>query len=414
MSKVFYEDENKYVVKSIALPTHNKSDLIKDGATLCEDVVCRIYLDAAPSKEFEDIAREKDGDMYAANCFYIEAIAGRDKPDEPWQTSNWFLFYVTDNGDSIFLDDSAELLEAWTYFQEEFNREIVVEDVEHTVCEWLNGFRKDGWHAVNNLDIDSADYEKMEGLVADLCKQIFPELHEAVWGQYPGNEDLIFRDKNDSEGYNLYYYNPDSNAGGQIVQCPFDLDDAPQMINNEDYMDVLAGHVQYLSDVDTEHFLNTIFELIELKQNGFYLGNDVSEVCRAIVNENKSVENIIDSAVGRSVEVEDNTIVSSKRFVVCVANNVDYNIRVSKAFNTREKALEVLQDWYEENKRNVEENLEEYSLENDVYKVSCFNDDLFYGRIVEIEVDLSLEKSLDNTLRNTGSHNNEKSNIGME
>ncbi len=162
------------------------------------------------------------------------------------------------------------------------------EAVEKVVYDWLNGFRESGLVAVTNLDIESSEYKDIVGLVEELCSDVFPDLYEEVFGSSCGALDLIFREKDDPDGFNLYYYNPDSSAGGLIEQCPFDKDDAAKMIDNEDYLGVLAPYPHYLSDVNTEHFFNTIFELIELKESGLYLGNGVNEACRAIVCENKN------------------------------------------------------------------------------------------------------------------------------
>ena len=188
------------------------------------------------------------------------------------------------------------------YDMADSSRKLTLASVETAVSAWLSGFKKEGaFAAVTGLDINSDDYKEMLALVESLCEQEFPELHDAVFGDGAGAVDLIFRDRNDSDSYNLYYYNPDSNAGGLIEQCPFRKEDAAEMIGNEDYMDVLASYTHYLSDVDTEHFFNTIFELIEMMRDGFYLGYDVSEVCKGIVGE-KTLDDKLVNAVERSGE----------------------------------------------------------------------------------------------------------------
>lgn len=177
---------------------------------------------------------------------------------------------------------------------------LTLEAVDAVASEWFYSLRKGVFGSVTELDVESDTYKEIMDMVEALCAKEFSELHEAVFGD-PGAGDLIFRDRHDAESYNLFYYNPDSSYGGLIEQCPFSEEDAPQMIDNEDYMDVLAPYTHYLSDVDSEHFFNTIFELIELKQDGFYLGNDVSEVCQKIVSEkDKSVAELIGDAEERS------------------------------------------------------------------------------------------------------------------
>ena len=146
-------------------------------------------------------------------------------------------------------------------------------DVESIVRKLLNTMP-------DTLDIESPDYKKIFTLIKGLCSTEFPELHEAIFEN--DGIDLIFRDKRNPDWYILYYYNPDSNAGGQIVECPFNKEDALNMVDNEDCLDVLAGHVQYLYDVDSAFFFNCIFDMLEMKQTGLYLGNDVDTVCRGL------------------------------------------------------------------------------------------------------------------------------------
>lgn len=89
-----------------------------------------------------------------------------------------------------------------------------------------------------------------------------------------------------------------------------------------------------------------------------------------------------------------------KRFVVCSANNVNYDIQVSKAYNTEEEALEALRELYEKEAGNAGDNLEARSLDGKMYKISCYNNDLFYGLVTEIEVEPEREVVLDGGYRN--------------
>jgi len=63
---------------------------------------------------------------------------------------------------------------------------------------------------------------------------------------------------------------------------------------------VLAEHTHYLSDVNSEHFFETIFGLLEMKQNGLYLGCDVDAVCKQIELNAKGLMETLADAV-RSV-----------------------------------------------------------------------------------------------------------------
>ena len=161
---------------------------------------------------------------------------------------------------------------------------LSVAEVESILSDWLQEMRMQEGELIyaKNLDIQSDEYKKMIGLVEDLCKREFPDLHKAVFGDGAGTMDLIFRDKCQEGCFKLFYYNPDSSMGGLIEECRFDAVDATEMIGNGNYMDVLAGHTHYLSDVNSEHFFETIFGLLEMKRDGLYLGCDVDEVCKQI------------------------------------------------------------------------------------------------------------------------------------
>lgn len=138
---------------------------------------------------------------------------------------------------------------------------------------------------------DTADpaYRNAKAMLAEVCKQQFPELYNAVFQHT--DQNLIFSRPDGS--FQLVYYNPDASAGGQIVQCPFDVSQVFRMQNHDAYMEVLAENTQYLSDIDTEHFFGTVFELLASKREGRYLGSDINAVCRSICaqNQNKQAMN---------------------------------------------------------------------------------------------------------------------------
>lgn len=123
IANTIFEDGKKYVFGNFEFPTNNKKDF-SNQKNFCGDIVCRIYLKEAPNKEFEKFAKEKDGENYSSKCFFIEAIAGKDKVDSSWATSNWFLFYVDNDGKNFLLDDEAELMGAWEYLQFKTNNSL--------------------------------------------------------------------------------------------------------------------------------------------------------------------------------------------------------------------------------------------------------------------------------------------------
>lgn len=162
-----------------------------------------------------------------------------------------------------------------------------VQDVEKRVYDYFEQIKESksiGWCIREGLDIKSEKYKEMLSLVEDLCREHFPELYESIF--VDDSVDLIFKSTYDPQLFSLYYYNPDSSAGGQIVNCPFSVEDAAEIIEGEDYIEVLAKNIQYLSDVDSELFFEDIFNLIRLKEDGLYLGNDIHAVCKKILEEN--------------------------------------------------------------------------------------------------------------------------------
>lgn len=266
--------------------------------------------------------------------YFIPSKVGLpEKRFETWTDADhvWFEiapddFTITEEPANVSLT-SDELVSAFCRHKHKWEQDVLKEDapiqedmyltldgVDAVVGEWFYSFRKGAFDNATGLDIESETYKEILDMYKTLCLREFPELYEAVFVA-PGEVDLIFRDRHDSEGYNLFYYNPDSTAGGQIVQCPFDLDDAPAMIDNENYVDVLASHVQYLHDIDSEHFFNALYEMLELKKDGFYLGDNVNTVCRDIIEKDKqSIDSLISDASKRSKQ--DNMNVSNEEYTL--------------------------------------------------------------------------------------------------
>lgn len=57
------------------------------------------------------------------------------------------------------------------------------------------------------------------------------------------------------------------------------------------YLDVLAENTQYLSDINTDHFFRTVFELLNIKYEGRFLGTDIHAVCRGINTQQQGIGN---------------------------------------------------------------------------------------------------------------------------
>lgn len=112
----------KFKFKSAELPCDNKGDFNTNDITM--DIVCRIYLTEAPSKEHERIAKELDGDNYMTDCFFIEAVVGKNKLNGNILTSEWMLYYVLENGDWHEFGFVGEIDEAWNFLKKEISVEF--------------------------------------------------------------------------------------------------------------------------------------------------------------------------------------------------------------------------------------------------------------------------------------------------
>ena len=120
-------------------------------------------------------------------------------------------------------------------------------------------------------------WEYMKAMCQASCntRREFPALYEAVFGSNEGSLDFVF--SKGSDEHRIYYFNPDSNAGGQIVICPFDDAMARRMLEGEDWIDVVAEVPQYLSDINHGSFFDTIAELISNFKEGKFVGIGVTE-----------------------------------------------------------------------------------------------------------------------------------------
>lgn len=103
---------------SAVLPCNEKEDFNTKDPSL--DIVCRIFLDDAPDRKHENIAKKIDGDNYDKTCFFIEAIIGKNEPNGTNIKSGWYLGYITyDDGwhEFGYVDDDIE--GAWEFFENE-------------------------------------------------------------------------------------------------------------------------------------------------------------------------------------------------------------------------------------------------------------------------------------------------------
>lgn len=128
------------------------------------------------------------------------------------------------------------------------------------------------WLDQTTFNPRSEEYLRKWYVTHQKTRDIFPELHEMLFTDK--DPTLIFSEGN---GYHYaYYFNPDSNAGGTIVECSFDNDMAHRIKNGKDFINVVAERTQYLSDINADFFFNTIGTLLKMKKD-MYIGSVWSE-----------------------------------------------------------------------------------------------------------------------------------------
>lgn len=108
--------------KNAELPCNSKDDFNTNNITT--DILCRIYLSESPSKEYENIVKELDGENYNSGCFFIESVAGKNEPNGNILTSEWLLYYVLDNGDWHEFGFVGDIDGAWEFFKNEIGIEF--------------------------------------------------------------------------------------------------------------------------------------------------------------------------------------------------------------------------------------------------------------------------------------------------
>ena len=105
--------------KNAVLPCNEKDDF--NTKDISVDIICRIFLSEAPSKEYEKIAKELDGDNYSPDCFFIESVARKNEEDGNILISGWYLGYVTESDNPMNeLCYVADYIDgAWEFFKKE-------------------------------------------------------------------------------------------------------------------------------------------------------------------------------------------------------------------------------------------------------------------------------------------------------
>lgn len=89
----------------------------------CGDIACQIILSKAPSKKYEKIARELDGENYLDDCFIIDSVATKEN-GKTILHPNWLLHYITDNGVHHILSCVGEVEGAWDFFKKKLGMDF--------------------------------------------------------------------------------------------------------------------------------------------------------------------------------------------------------------------------------------------------------------------------------------------------
>lgn len=106
----------KFEFRSAELPCNEKEDFNTTDISI--DIICRVWLAKAPSKEHEEVAKKIDGENYNSECFYIESVVGKNEADGEFLTSEWLLYYVCEEINNPIYEFGyvGEVLKAFDFF----------------------------------------------------------------------------------------------------------------------------------------------------------------------------------------------------------------------------------------------------------------------------------------------------------
>lgn len=177
----------------------------------------------------------------------------------------------------------------WVYMPlEEAAKDIVKQDVFDVLEKALEEKKK--------LFVDAETFKTDTEAYADLLKQAkeyalehFPALHDTVFGK---SDDFFLY--YDGDFFTLYYFNPDSNCGGQIVECTFDDGMAKRVLDGESLMNVLAEREGYLYDINTISFFNTLRTLSDSSFDEKFIGNvETEDDLKALIEQVLKIKKLV-------------------------------------------------------------------------------------------------------------------------
>lgn len=119
---------------------------------------------------------------------------------------------------------------------------------------------------------DTEAYKDLLKQAEDYCFEHFPVLHNTVFGE--ADEFFLYYDKG---FFTLYHFNPDSNAGGSIVEGTFDDEMAKRILDEKSLIDVLAEREQYWHDIDTISFFAALRSLADSQFDEDFVGHASDE-----------------------------------------------------------------------------------------------------------------------------------------
>ena len=60
-----------------------------------------------------------------------------------------------------------------------------------------------------------------------------------------------------------------------------------RFLEGEELIEVISDYTQYLSDINTYHFFSTAFQILDLKEKGFFLGTDIETISKDLLKKNE-------------------------------------------------------------------------------------------------------------------------------
>lgn len=189
----------------------------------------------------------------------------------------------------IFEPDDEEKEAGWVWMPLEEAAKDIVKQNAFSILEDALEKAKELFVDGETFKTDTAAYADLLKQAKEYCLEHFPALHDTVFGE--ADNFFLYYDGN---FFTLYYFNPDSNSGGQIVECTFDDDMAKQILDGEDLMTVLAEREEYLYDIDTISFFNVSRTLSDSSFDEKFIGNvETEDDLKALIEQVLKIKKLV-------------------------------------------------------------------------------------------------------------------------